>query len=202
MTTYISECAKYAVLPQIDLSTVERLPRETWASIGHPDEDEIVHCRVRLRYDTEGQLHSTRRRGGAVCPSVVAWLYDTVHVEYHRNGLLHNWHGPAIQHGEAVEYWLYGCRFSPGIHALLTHSLDKQRCDTDFGQMRRLRDFCIYRFIDFCYLNNDAAAPVYGKNYSMHQRKKASARRHRAREARLCGLVIEYQQKLRELKTQ
>jgi len=193
-----SQYTIYAILPQLDVDSIETDDNgRVWASIGHYDEDDRIHCRVRLHMKG-GYLHSPKR-GNQVGPAVIAQLYNTIHNEYRRSGFLHNWHGPALQHGDEVEYWLYGCRFEEADHARLTFALDKHRCDTDFGQMNRICDFDSAEFIDHCYAKNLKAVLVCGKNNAKHRRERENQQRHREREARLTGQVIRRIQEIHEL---
>lgn len=172
----VSDYIQYSLLPRLDFSTIETDDSGyVWGTIGHFDEDEVLtHCRVSVRYDRDGWAHSAKRRnGGGVHPSVIADMWDSVHVEYHRNGLLHRWNGPAVVHGDAKEFWLYGCCVSEELYGHLVNDLDRHRCDSDYGQWKRTEDsYTPTSFLQHCCDNNLQGAPTVGRHNSRHRRQR------------------------------
>ena len=147
-------------LPIIDIDTIEYNDAGYMACISAFSCDEngketstgdVFFCPVVLQMDKSGRLHSRScPKTGRDLPSVVADIFDTVHIEYHRNGLLHSWYGPALLHGKQIEYWLFGHRLDVEDYTRLTKTLDRHRCYCDFGQWMRVPAYNACQFLGFC----------------------------------------------------
>lgn len=86
-------------------------------------------------------------------PAITSLSDYVNHEEYHYYGHLHNWEGPAIVYNGHHEYFLFGACVDVGIFELLTDRLDRHRCQSEYGRVRKSCDFDPYEFLNFCYRN-------------------------------------------------